>query len=166
MGQADDRWFCFAAGFGFDAAIVLGRRTQRRRGKRSTHALYARVGVREFFRADRRHPASARRTARRHAPGRHLLRRRHQRRPVDLRRATARCTRRPRSPSRPGSGIYARRRMGTPGMLWSMARMSGSRPRVGRRGAVVVHDEEHVTVIADEPLPFQVDGDALDLGTR
>ena len=53
--------------------------------------------------------------------------------------------------------------MGTPGVLWSMARLSGNRPRIGRRGAVVVHDEEHITVIADEPMPFQVDGDALDL---
>jgi diacylglycerol kinase family enzyme len=43
-----------------------------------------------------------------------------------------------------------------------MARMSGDHPKVGRRGAHVVHDLEHITLIADEPLPFQVDGDALD----
>ena len=60
-----------------------------------------------------------------------------------------------------GLGLYARRRMGTAGLLWSMARMSGNRPRVGRRGAFSVHDLEHVTVIADEPMPFQVDGDSL-----
>ena len=53
--------------------------------------------------------------------------------------------------------------MGTLGMLWSMARMSGSHPAVGRRGAHVVHDQEHITVFADEPMPFQVDGDALEL---
>ena len=32
----------------------------------------------------------------------------------------------------------------------------------GKFGAHVVHDLEHITVIADEPLPFQVDGDALE----
>jgi diacylglycerol kinase family enzyme len=47
-------------------------------------------------------------------------------------------------------------------MLFSMARLSGGRPRVGRRGAHLIHDLDHITVIADEPMPFQVDGDALD----
>src|SRR3954452_3146805 len=56
MGQADDRYFCFAAGLGFDAAIVHGVERQRRKGKRSTHVLYTKVGVAEFFRTDRRHP--------------------------------------------------------------------------------------------------------------
>src|SRR5689334_19408456 len=56
LGRVDDRWFTFAAGFGFDAAIVEGVERQRRKGKTSTHALYARVGVREYFRSDRRHP--------------------------------------------------------------------------------------------------------------
>ncbi len=41
---ADDRWFVFAAGMGFDAAIVEGVEKHRRRGKRSTHVLYTRVG--------------------------------------------------------------------------------------------------------------------------
>ena len=56
LGMADDRYFCFAAGFGFDAAIVHGVERKRRQGKRSTHVLYTRVGARELFRADRRHP--------------------------------------------------------------------------------------------------------------
>jgi diacylglycerol kinase family enzyme len=162
MGQADDRYFCFAAGFGFDAAIVAGVERHRRRGKRSTHTLYARVGVREFFRTDRRHPRLhvelsdgtrlddiyfaiiANADPWTYAGNRALH-------PT------------PEVTFESGLGVYARRRMGTPGMLWSMARLSGNRPHVGRRGAFVVHDEEHVTVLADEPLPFQVDGDALDL---
>ena len=56
MGMADDRYFCFAAGLGFDAAIVHGVERKRRQGRRSTHVLYTRVGVSEFFHADRRHP--------------------------------------------------------------------------------------------------------------
>src|SRR5689334_21000243 len=42
LGLADDRYFCFAAGLGFDAAIVHGVEGKRRQGKRSTHLLYAR----------------------------------------------------------------------------------------------------------------------------
>jgi diacylglycerol kinase family enzyme len=162
LGLADDRWFCFAAGLGFDAAIVHGVERRRRAGRKSTHTLYARVGVREFFRSDRRHPKVH----------------------VELGDGTrwddiyfALVTNadpwtfvgsRPLHPT-PEVGfdtdlaVYARRRMGTIGVFLSMVRMSGSRPAVGRRGAHLAHDQEHITVLADEPMPFQVDGDALDL---
>jgi diacylglycerol kinase family enzyme len=161
MGMADDRYFCFAAGLGFDAAIVHGVERKRRQGKRSTHTLYARVGVRQFFSADRRHPKV------------------HVELPDGTRYDDIYFTiianadpwtfvgNRPLHPTpdvtfENGLALYARRRMRTPGMLWSMARMSGNRPKVGKWGAYVMHDLEHITVIADEPLPFQVDGDALD----
>ena len=39
-----------------------------------------------------------------------------------------------------GMAMYARRRMGTVGMLLSMARMSGPTGRVGARGAYVRRD--------------------------
>lgn len=161
LGLADDRYFCFAAGLGFDAAIVHGVERRRRKGRRSTHLLYARVGVREFFRTDRRHP------------------RVHVELPdgtrlddvyfavvanadpwTFIRNRPLRPT--PEASFDTGLAVYARRRMGIPGVLWSMARLSGRTPHVGRRGAHVVHDLDAVTVVADEPLPFQVDGDALE----
>src|SRR3984885_2517072 len=37
-------------------ATGVGVEKWRNKGKTSSHALYARVGVREFFRSDRRHP--------------------------------------------------------------------------------------------------------------
>jgi diacylglycerol kinase family enzyme len=161
LGLADDRYFCFAAGLGFDAQIVHGVERKRRQGNRSTHLLYARVGVREFFRSDRRHPR---------------LR-------VELPDGTfldevyfaivanadpwTYVGNRPLHPTPDvtldgGLDVYARRRMGTAGMLFSMARLSGARPRIGKRGAFLVHDLDRLTLVADEPLPFQVDGDALD----
>ncbi|SHF75558.1 Diacylglycerol kinase family enzyme [Jatrophihabitans endophyticus] len=161
MGMADDRYFCFAAGLGFDAAIVHGVERKRRQGKRSTHVLYSRVGVSEFFRADRRHPKLH----------------------VELADGTriedvffavvtnadpwTYVGNRPLRPTPDvdfdtGLGLYARRRMRTLGVLVSMARLSGKRPRIGRFGARVVQDLDHITVVADEPMPFQVDGDALD----
>ena len=163
IGMADDRYFCFAAGLGFDAAVVHGVERQRRKGKRSTHVLYARVGVAEFFRGDRRHP------------------RLHVELPDGTRYDDVYFTivanadpwtfvgNRPLHPTPDtnfddGLGLYGRRRMGVAGMLWSMARLSGDDPRVGHRGAHVLHDLEGLTVLADEAVPFQVDGDAL--GTR
>jgi diacylglycerol kinase family enzyme len=162
MGMADDRYFCFAAGLGFDAAIVHGVERKRRQGRRSTHLLYALVGVHEFFGADRRHPKL------------------HVELPDGARLDDIHFTivanadpwtyvgNRPLHPTpdvtfETGLALYARRRMSTAGMLFSLARLSGSRPRIGGRGAQVIHDLDRVTVIADEPMPFQVDGDALDL---
>lgn len=157
----DERYFCFAAGLGFDAAIVHGVERMRRKGKRSTHVLYSRVGVAEFFKADRRHPK---------------LR-------VELPDGTRwddihfaivanadPWTFVGNRPLRPtpgvtfdsGLGVYARRRMRTMGVLVSMARLAGRRPKVGRFGAYSTHDLDHITLVADEPMPFQVDGDALD----
>lgn len=161
LGMADDRYFCFAAGLGFDAAIVHGVERKRRQGKRSTHVLYSRVGVTEFLKSDRRRPKL------------------HVELPDGTRYDSVHFAiianadpwtyvgNRPLHPTPEvsfdtGLAIYARRRMSTPGMLWSMARMSGNRPHVGGFGAHVVHDLEHVTLIADEPMPFQIDGDALD----
>jgi diacylglycerol kinase family enzyme len=161
LGLADDRYFCFAAGLGFDAAIVHGVERKRRQGKRSTHVLYVKVGAREFFRSQRRNP------------------RVHVELPDGTRLDDVHFAivanadpwtyvgNRPLHPTPEvtldtGLAVYARRRMGTVGVLWSMARLSGNSPKVGRRGAHVAHDLDHLTVIADEPLPFQVDGDALD----
>ena len=160
MGRVDDRWFVFAAGMGFDAAVVEGVERHRRRGKRSTHLLYARVGVREFFRSDRRHP------------------RLHVELPDGTRYDDVYFTivantdpytyvgNRPLHPTpgasfESGLALYARRRMGTVGMAFSMARLSGDRPRMGSRAAFVVHDLDGLTVLADEPTPVQVDGDYL-----
>jgi diacylglycerol kinase family enzyme len=158
MGRVDDRWFIFAAGIGFDGAIVEGVEAQRRKGKKSTHLLYARVGVRAFFGSDRRHPKLH----------------------IDLGDGTqfddihfaivantdpwTFVGNRPLRPTpdatfENGLAIYARRRMGAPGVLFSMARLSGKNPRIGRRGARVEHDLDSITILADEPLPVQVDGD-------
>ncbi len=161
MGVADDRYFCFAAGLGFDAAIVHGVERKRRQGKRSTHTLYARVGAREFFRTPRRHPGL-------HVElpdGTRL---------DDVYFAIVTNTdpwtyvgNRPLHPTPEvsfdtGLAVYARRRMSTAGVLFSMVRLSGKNPKIGRRGAHVAHDLEHLTLLADDPMPFQVDGDGLD----
>lgn len=161
LGLADDRWFCFAAGLGFDAAIVHAVEEARRAGKRSTHLLYTRLGVQEFFTSDRRQPR-----ARVELPDGSVL-------PDLYFTIVANCdpwTFAGPLPLRPtpnttfdtGLGLYARRRMGLPGMLYSMGRIMGPTARVGERGAYLVEDLERLTVLADEPLPFQIDGDAVD----
>jgi len=161
MGLADDRYFCFAAGLGFDAQVVHGVERKRRQGRRSTHVLYTRVGVAEYFTADRRHPR-----LRVELPDGTQL--------EDVFFAIVAnadpWTYLGNRPLRPtpevtfdtGLAVYARRRMGVIGMLYSLAQLSGNRPRIGNRGAHVVNNLDRLTLVADEPLPFQLDGDALD----
>ncbi len=162
MGRADDRWFVFSAGMGLDAAVVGAVERRRRKGKKSTHLLYAQVGVREFFAADRRHPR------------------------LHVKLADGTChddiyfvfvtntdpwtfvgnralRPTPNTDFDHGLGMYARRRMGTVGTLVGLARMSGRDPKVGGRGAVLVEDLDGLTITADEPMPVQVDGDYLGL---
>ena len=160
LGRVDERYFVFATGIGFDAAIVEGVEARRRRGRKSTHVLYARVGVRTFFAGDRRHPR-----LRLELPDGGRI--------DDIFFAiianTDPWTYTGNRPLRPtplasfdsGLALYARRRMGLPGMLISMARMSGPSPHVGARGARLEYDLDRLTVLADEPMPVQVDGDYL-----
>jgi diacylglycerol kinase family enzyme len=161
LGKVDDRWFVFGADIGFGAAVVARVERRRRRGTRSTHALYARMAFREYLRADRRYPKLH----------------------VELPDGTTHddvyflivtnadpWTYAGNRPLRPTPGVtfdtdlamYARRKMGALGMLYSMARMSGSKPRIGSRGAHVGYGLGSVTVRADEPMPVEVDGDYLE----
>lgn len=165
LGLADERYFCFAAGLGFDAAIVHGVERKRRQGRRSTHTLYARVGTREFL---RERASKLGRTPRMHVelPDGTLLENIHFAIVTNADPWTY-VGNRPLHPTpdvnfETGLAVYARRRMGTAGVLFSMTRLSGARPKVGRRGAHVAHDLEHITLLADDPLPFQVDGEAMD----
>jgi len=57
LGRANDRYFIFSAGVGYDAAVVADVENRRRRGRKSTHALYVRLAVTRFFKLDRRNPA-------------------------------------------------------------------------------------------------------------
>ena len=56
LGGADDRWFLFNAGLGWDADVVHAVEQRRSRGKEATPGRYFRAAVRHFLRSAR-HPA-------------------------------------------------------------------------------------------------------------
>ncbi|MGI8881521.1 MAG: diacylglycerol/lipid kinase family protein [Jatrophihabitans sp.] len=159
LGRAEDRWFTFAAGIGLDAAVVAGVEKQRRRGRRSTHALYVRTAVREFYRGDRRHGAitlsrpDGTKTAGLHmavvantSPWTYL--------------GTRPVTPTPSASFDAGLDVYARRRMGLIPVLYALPQLlRAGEPR--DRGALVEHDLPGLTLSCDRPMPFQVDGDYL-----
>jgi diacylglycerol kinase family enzyme len=167
LGRADERWFVFAAGLGYDAAVVNEVEAHRRRGKRSTHALYVRTAVRTFYAQDRRSPALTI-----HFPDGRTVEELHMAVITNCDPWTFLGNRRvsptPGASFDTGLDIYARARMGTPGILWSAAQMLRRRqpltdiPAIRTSmGARVEHDLADFVVRASRPVPFQVDGDAL-----
>lgn len=215
LGLADDRWFLFTAGLGYDAAVVAAVEAHRRRGKTSTHSLYVRTAVRTFFAQDRRRPALRLQLADgRTVENLHMALVNNCDPWTFLGNRAVSPT--PAASFDSGLDVYARTRMGTVGILWSASRMirtisadqdagagpvaqpsadepgsvdepaAGSNRRwlrgalAGRlpagnradrapsarairlRGDLVEHDLGDFVLSSAEPVPFQVDGDALE----
>lgn len=161
LAQADDRWFVFAAGLGYDAAVVAAVEAHRRRGRTSTHALYVRTAVRTYFEQDRRRPAITL-----EFPDGSVIS------GIYLALVTN-CDpwtflgERPVSPTPrasfdTGLDVYTRTRMGVAGIVLSATRMIAAPNRGKRFGSRMEHDLTEFTLRAERPLPFQVDGDALE----
>jgi diacylglycerol kinase family enzyme len=55
LGRADDRWFTFNAGLGWDADVVASVERARARGHEASPVRYARTALRHYL-AQRRHP--------------------------------------------------------------------------------------------------------------
>ncbi|HEX2901998.1 MAG TPA: diacylglycerol kinase family protein [Jatrophihabitans sp.] len=184
LGLADDRYFLFTAGFGYDAAVVTAVEAERRRGRRSTPALYVRSAVRTYFRTDRRHPQITLSRNGERVSGLHMV-------------LVNNCdpwtyvgntaiSPTPLASFDAGLDVYARTRMGAAGLLLSAARMvnkSGVPPkpslasrlrpsRTGTGDAIRVpggrleHDMARFTLTSEVPLAFQLDGDAMSERTR
>jgi diacylglycerol kinase family enzyme len=169
LGQADGRWFAFAAGFGYDAAVVGAVEGHRRRGKKSTHTLYVRTAVRTFFGQDRRTPAITLESSGGLSMDRLYMA------------VVTNCdpwtylgnhsvSPTPQASFDDGLDVYVRTRMGTAGVVWAALRMTrrvspdGAPPSRAPRmfGATVRHDLSEFVLRSSRPLPFQVDGDALE----
>lgn len=157
LGHADDRWFTFNAGLGWDADVVAG--VDRRRGKRTGPSLYMRTALASYLRPPLGRPGLTVRV-----PGAE---------PDEVRTAFISNT----DPwsylgSRPvhlntecsfdtGLGLFALRSLGLPSVLRHLrqALRTNSKHR-GRR--LLRHDDlEIVRIDAEEPVNFQVDGDLV-----
>ncbi|RJQ80983.1 diacylglycerol kinase family lipid kinase [Pseudonocardiaceae bacterium YIM PH 21723] len=57
LGKADDRWFTFNAGIGWDGDVVAAVERKRAQGAEATPSLYARMAFTRFFAMEKRDPA-------------------------------------------------------------------------------------------------------------
>lgn len=165
LGLANDRWFTFCAGIGFDAEVVHKMETCRRAGYAATPARYVRTAVRHFFTGtDRRHPAlTVSRPGAAPASGVFLA-------IVSNTSPWTYLGSRPVLPT-PGASFdagldaVALRRLGTPIALRTVRRiLSASGGMPASRAVYAARDVAEFTVTASRPIGVQVDGDYL--GTR
>jgi diacylglycerol kinase family enzyme len=161
------RWFTFNAGYGFDAGVVGRVESQRERGKRSTHALYVRQALRQFFGDRQRTQGTI--TLRRpgHDPVTGLV--------LSIVCNTAPWTflgnrpmyMAPRASFDTGLDLLGLSRLSSTAVTRYTTQLLRSSPERGLRGKHVVslHDETDFTLQSQVPQPFQLDGDHLGVRT-
>ncbi|MEU7132320.1 diacylglycerol kinase family protein [Streptomyces sp. NPDC046261] len=162
-----ERWFTFCAGFGFDAGVVGRVEQQRESGKRSTHSLYVRQAMRQFFGETNRRHGSITLERPGEEPLGNLV--------MSIICNTAPWTylgNRPVYAAPEASFDTALDVLGfTKLSALTAARhatqLLTSTPERGPQGrhAVSLHDQTSFTLHSQAPLPFQMDGDHLGLRT-
>jgi diacylglycerol kinase family enzyme len=159
LGRAGERWFTFAAGMGFDAAVVGAVERHRRKGHRSTHSLYVRTAFREYLHTDRRRGAlTVERPDGTSTNGLHMAIVTNTTPWTFL--GSRPVTPTPQASFDEGLDLYARKRMGLVSVLFGMTQLM-RRGQPVDPGALVEHDLAALTVRASRPTPVQVDGDFL-----
>ncbi|HEV2637525.1 MAG TPA: diacylglycerol kinase family protein [Actinocrinis sp.] len=160
--ESADRYFTFSAGYGFDAAVVGAVERQRAAGRKSTHSLYVRSALTEYWR----------RTDRRTAPIQAKLADGSELAPLFM--AVLANT----SPwtylgNRPivatpqagfdsGLDLFGVSTFAAVPTWITIGRLLSGSARLGRgRGELLRHDLPEITLLAQRPVAFQVDGDYL-----
>ncbi|HUR15570.1 MAG TPA: diacylglycerol kinase family protein [Mycobacteriales bacterium] len=159
LGRADERWFTFNAGLGVDAGAVRRVEKARARGRTATQPLYVRAALQEFY-------FGVQRTA-------SITLSRPDAEPIELALALV-CNADPwtylaERPVRPcpdasfdsGLDVMGLTRARTVTTLRTLSHILAKDGRPHGKHVVSLHDVPELTLTADEPLPFQVDGDLV-----
>jgi diacylglycerol kinase family enzyme len=160
LGLADGRYFAFNSGLGIDAEVVRAVEGRRAHGRSVSPALYLRMALRQFYRlTDRRHPSVTLEqpggdrdgplfwcTVSNTSPWTYLGRR-----PV---------TTNPQASFDSGLDVFGVRTLSTASTLRALRQMLSKRDEPPRgRGVMARHDLAELTLEADRPVAFQIDGE-------
>jgi diacylglycerol kinase family enzyme len=162
LGLADDRYFMFNSGMGFDAEVVRAVEGRRAHGRSVSPALYLRMATRQFYRlTDRRNPAVTLEhpggtpddlllwcTVSNTSPWTYLGRR-----PVSTN---------PQASFGSGLDVFGMRSLSTARTLATLRQMLSRRDEPPRgKGIVACHDLPELTLRASRPVAFQIDGEYM-----
>jgi diacylglycerol kinase family enzyme len=164
-GWTEPRWFVFTAGMGFDADVIARVEAHRSRGRRSTGGLYVREATSAFVLGrDRRRPAMTLEVdGLPPVAGLFLCL-------VSNVSPWTYLGARPVVPSPEASfdadlDVFAMGRTGVVGMLRMLRGVLGRTPDARGRAVHRWHDVARLTLTADRPQGWQVDGDHLGTAT-
>ncbi|MDI2028813.1 diacylglycerol kinase family lipid kinase [Saccharopolyspora sp. TS4A08] len=160
LGKADERWFTFNAGIGWDAEVVAEMERQRSRGREATPALYARIALSCYFRMARGEPKLTLQIG--------------DDEPSDLLHSvfvsntdpwtylgSTPVRMSPETSFDNGLGVFALTKTSVYPVLRHVAEMLRGRGKPHGRNSIQAADVPHLRVACTEPLRLQVDGDCL-----
>jgi diacylglycerol kinase family enzyme len=160
LGRADERWFSFNAGLGWDADVISAMEHARDRGREATPSRYVATSIRRWTRARARPPS-----LRVEIPGREPV--------EDVKLALVSNTdpwtylggravrTNPGCSFDTGLGLFALRRLGLP-TIGRIVRRILSEDGFGELDAVLRDDDvPALRIVSEEPVNLQVDGDHL-----
>lgn len=159
LGRAAGRYFAFNAGLGFDAEVVRAIEGLRADGAPATAVRYVWTAVRHFFMVtDRRHPALTV-----EPPGQQPTKQLF----LCIVSNTAPWTflgHRPLNPSPEanfdsGLDVFALKSLGTVRTLATLRLMLSRNGPPRGRSVLALHDQRRLTILAQRPIAFQVDGE-------
>lgn len=161
LGLAEDRWFTFNAGIGFDAEVVARIERRRKAGTQTSHGRFVRASLAHFFTGyDRRHPAlTLSRPGEDDIEGVYFTL-------VTNASPWTYLGERPIDPT-PAAGfdsgldVFAPRSMGVLATVRFVRQALFAPTERSTKRLVRLHDVADFTVRASRPMAFQVDGDHL-----
>jgi diacylglycerol kinase family enzyme len=160
------RWFVFTAGLGFDAEVIERVEAQRARGRRSSGALYVREAVSAFlFGPERRRPSMTLQVPGEPALDELFLCLISNVSPWTYLGARA-VNPSPDASFDTGLDVFAMGPTGTVAMLRTLRQTLVRRPDARGRSVHRWHDLDELTLTADRPQGWQLDGDHLGAATR
>lgn len=160
VGNADGRYFTFNCGVGLDAEVVRAVQGLRAHGRQATSSLYVRLALRQFYRqTDRGKPAVWIEPHDGDVVGPVFL---------GIVSNTAPWTylggrevnANPQARFDTGLDVFALRSMSSVSTFYALGQMFSAKDRMLRgRNITAFHDQPSLTLRADRPVAFQIDGE-------